>query len=533
MSRLIKALQGSQRQSSASAQDQLSAESDLLSNEQDSLSLDNESSGFDSVDNGSFALDIDHDAFEEGEGDEHLDNEYGFHDTGLSSHESFPADIDKAEEDVLSEEVENLYLDIAAQEKGSLAESGSDMEGETSAGNVTEENAVDQNQVAEYIEDLLKDNSGENIQESPSDSSGENVQGDLAGATVDEHEGLHSEKFSDTSQSIAVMFAEHGGSEKNKNRWIYYSLAIIFTVSTFIVFTLDIGSLFSSQQAAVYSDQLFEEEDISATSGDVDESVQSIDPNEALIANALQNSPLVEQIKEEQIKKEQVGNLKTQENITKQKEVRSVSGIEFSRARKAPLEISAVIEAYQHYANGQLEQALSLYQQVLEDKPSSIDANLGLGTVLYELKDYGAALRYFERVLATDASHVFAMSKMVEIAQILSQESNSNALNENKLFNQQLPSSNEYVSDDAANYFYLGQVYAQRSRWSEAQQAFFQAHSMDKSNDLYTYNLAVALDQMQKSQLALPYYELVLQRKGVDELNYQQIQERVHSISKN
>jgi len=64
--------------------------------------------------------------------------------------------------------------------------------------------------------------------------------------------------------------------------------------------------------------------------------------------------------------------------------------------------------------------------------------------------------------------------------------------------------------DSSVLYFTLGNQYAQQSRWSEAQQAYFKAFAADSENPDYAFNLAVSLDQLRQSKLALEYYERAL-----------------------
>jgi uncharacterized protein HemY len=55
--------------------------------------------------------------------------------------------------------------------------------------------------------------------------------------------------------------------------------------------------------------------------------------------------------------------------------------------------------------------------------------------------------------------------------------------------------------------FALGNLYAGEKRWTEAQQAFFEAYRLDSGNPDFIFNLAVSLDQLNQSRLALDYYQ--------------------------
>jgi tetratricopeptide (TPR) repeat protein len=64
------------------------------------------------------------------------------------------------------------------------------------------------------------------------------------------------------------------------------------------------------------------------------------------------------------------------------------------------------------------------------------------------------------------------------------------------------------AADPGANvlYFTLGNQLAQQARWSEAQREYFKAFAADPDNADFAYNLAVSLDHLRHSKLALEYY---------------------------
>jgi uncharacterized protein HemY len=64
--------------------------------------------------------------------------------------------------------------------------------------------------------------------------------------------------------------------------------------------------------------------------------------------------------------------------------------------------------------------------------------------------------------------------------------------------------------ESALLHFSLGNQYAKQSRWSEAQAAYFKAHSVDPENADYAFNLAVSLDQLHQGKLALEFYQRAL-----------------------
>jgi tetratricopeptide (TPR) repeat protein len=56
--------------------------------------------------------------------------------------------------------------------------------------------------------------------------------------------------------------------------------------------------------------------------------------------------------------------------------------------------------------------------------------------------------------------------------------------------------------DSPALHFALGNLYARQGRWSEAQQAYFQAYALEPDNADYLFNVAVSLDHLRQNKLA-------------------------------
>ena len=54
--------------------------------------------------------------------------------------------------------------------------------------------------------------------------------------------------------------------------------------------------------------------------------------------------------------------------------------------------------------------------------------------------------------------------------------------------------------------FALGNLYAAQARWSDAQEAYFEAYSRAPENPDYAFNLAISLEHLGQRQPALNYY---------------------------
>jgi Flp pilus assembly protein TadD len=145
----------------------------------------------------------------------------------------------------------------------------------------------------------------------------------------------------------------------------------------------------------------------------------------------------------------------------------------------------------QDYETSRLE-----YQKVLNDEPGNHDALLGMAAVSLQQQDVDTARDLYIKLLELDPRDPHAHAGLASIAQ-----TSGASLSETKL--KQLI---EFRPDDAHLQFALGNLYVQKKKWPDAQQAFFNAWKADNKNPDYAYNLAVSLDQLGKHQQASTYY---------------------------
>jgi len=160
-----------------------------------------------------------------------------------------------------------------------------------------------------------------------------------------------------------------------------------------------------------------------------------------------------------------------------------------------------VAAGYAAYQGGDLAKARAEYQQALRDEPSNRDALLGLAAVEMRAQRYGLADAYYQRVLQIDPRDPHAQAGQY-------------ALRSQQLDPVQVESrvKSLLANDREANvlYFTLGNQYAQQGRWAEAQQSYFKAFAANPDNADFAFNLAVSLDQLRQSKLALEYYRRAL-----------------------
>src|SRR6185295_6712045 len=193
--------------------------------------------------------------------------------------------------------------------------------------------------------------------------------------------------------------------------------------------------------------------------------------------------------------------------------------------RSGPQIHAQVASGYAAYQADDLAKARSDYQQVLREEPANRDALLGLAAVEMRAQRFDAADSYYQRVLQADPRDAYAQAGMValrgqqldpvqvesRVKSLLAADRNSTVLN-----------------------FTLGNQYAQQGRWAEAQQAYFKAFATDPNNPDFAFNLAVSLDQLHQSTLALEYYRraLALAEKRSAAFSPESARTRVQQLSR-
>ena len=158
--------------------------------------------------------------------------------------------------------------------------------------------------------------------------------------------------------------------------------------------------------------------------------------------------------------------------------------------------------AYQAFQSGDYEAARQTYRQVLARDPRNRDALLGLGAVATALGERDQAQAVYRRLLIQHPQDRVATAALTN----LGAAAGASAPQGEARLKQAL------AQDPGAPYlsFSLGNLYASQRRWSEAQQAYFNAYRAESQNADYAFNLAVSLDRLGKSRQALEYYQRAL-----------------------
>lgn len=175
--------------------------------------------------------------------------------------------------------------------------------------------------------------------------------------------------------------------------------------------------------------------------------------------------------------------------------------------------------AYLAYRSGKLDEAQQLYLEMLGKDAQNSDALLGLAAIAQQLGEDRLAAQYYLRVLNLDPRNAVANAGM-------------SALSTNENYESRLKTLLHEQGNSAALHFALGNLYAEQSRWGEAQQAYFNAYTLDTKNADLAFNLAVSLDHLGQGKLAAQHYQRALQLDQSRSANFDhaQISRRIEDL---
>jgi Flp pilus assembly protein TadD len=199
------------------------------------------------------------------------------------------------------------------------------------------------------------------------------------------------------------------------------------------------------------------------------------------------------------------------------------SGISVSSVSAQPALNPVHAQAYAALQAGQADEARRLYGQVASAEPRNVDALLGLAAIAAQRGDTEEASRRYFQILELEPRHALAQSGLIALlgrADPLAAESRLRQL----------------IAREPSAYlhFTLGNLYADQSQWSAAQQAYFQAHHLEPDNPDYAYNLAVALEHVSQRKLALGFYRRAVQlaaARGRANFNLPQAHARIEILA--
>lgn len=174
--------------------------------------------------------------------------------------------------------------------------------------------------------------------------------------------------------------------------------------------------------------------------------------------------------------------------------------IRFSRSPAVASPLTALLgSAHAAYGAGDLAGAQARYLEALASDPDNLDALDGLGAIALQEGRHERARQYFQRALLVHPLDPAALAGLTR------SERHAPIQAESRL-KDSLASQPDAIGTQLA----LGDALAAQQRWAEAQQAYFQAHSLAPENPDIAYNLAVALDHLGQRRPAAGFYRQAL-----------------------
>jgi Flp pilus assembly protein TadD len=174
--------------------------------------------------------------------------------------------------------------------------------------------------------------------------------------------------------------------------------------------------------------------------------------------------------------------------------------LRLSQSIDAPKVSPELAAAYAALTRGDYAQSKNLYSQVVQTMPLNLDAQLGLAASSARGGDNATAARHYRRALELDPRNSVAIAGLLAVSE-------STGGTRPEALEAQLKALISKDPNAAALQFSLGNLYAGERRWTEAQQAYFEAYRLDAGNADYLFNLAVSLDQLNQPRLAFDYYQ--------------------------
>ena len=193
-------------------------------------------------------------------------------------------------------------------------------------------------------------------------------------------------------------------------------------------------------------------------------------------------------------------------------------------SRQVPARVNPKVQrGYEAFQRNDFATAEREYRSVLGGDPNNRDALLGIAAIAVAKNRTGLAAQIYSEILRVNPRDSIASSALMSL------QNNPTTTDESRL---KLMLEREPNADHL--HFSLGNYFASQQRWSEAQNAYFNAFRLDSDNPDYAYNLAIGLDHMAQPQAALKYYQLALELASNEPSGFERaaVQRRIESIAK-
>ena len=210
--------------------------------------------------------------------------------------------------------------------------------------------------------------------------------------------------------------------------------------------------------------------------------------------------------------------------ITDTNQTSQTASLSITANRQSTLSIDpTLLAAYQAFTRGENAEAQQQYRRVLQKNVRNIDALLGMAAIAQRQARDADAIGWYQKVLEIEPNNNIALAAMLNMQP---NTENGNQISQLKSLIAQQP---EVASFHAA----LGNQYAAQNQWLQAQEAYFNANRYAPNNADYVFNLAISLDQLGKSQLALVQYQralVLVEESGATSPDKNQIKTRIQTL---
>lgn len=179
-------------------------------------------------------------------------------------------------------------------------------------------------------------------------------------------------------------------------------------------------------------------------------------------------------------------------------------------------------QAYAAFKKSEYTLSEKLYNKVINRDKNNHDALLGMAAIAVKQHHDEEAKRIYSKLLRLDPKDSYAKAGLSTLINQKNIQLNESQI---KVMLREQP-------DASHLYFALGNLMLEQKRYAEAQTAFFNAWSLNKSNTDYAYNLAVSLDHLGKPVHAIEFYELTvkLYQASAGNVSIAKVKQRIEQI---
>lgn len=196
--------------------------------------------------------------------------------------------------------------------------------------------------------------------------------------------------------------------------------------------------------------------------------------------------------------------------------------LKLAKGMDAPKVSEDLAAAYTALRGGNIADAKRRYTALVAADGTNLDARLGLATSLARGGEVPAAVKEYRKALEIDPQNSTALTALLVLADARTLPA----------LESDLRSMLSKFPESAPLHFALGNALSTQSRWTEAQQAYFDAWRLETDNADYAFNLAVSLDQLRQVRLAQDYYQKALALAGRNSAQFdrKQVERRLNEL---